>query len=71
MISDLISEWNMKIDHTWIGLAAISKPATPPPMTRPSGPASETLNPPFRLLMPLPLSLTVNEPDKDRISKRP
>lgn len=55
---------------TWIGLAAINKPATPPPITRPSGPASETLNPPVLLLAP-PVSVTVNEPDNDSISNRP
>lgn len=55
---------------TWIGLAASNKPATPPPITRPSGPANETLNPPVLLLTP-PVSVTVNEPDNERISKRP
>ena len=53
-----------------MGLAATSKPAMPPPMTRPSGPAKETLKPPVRLLALL-VSLTVNDPDKDNISKRP
>lgn len=41
-----------------MGLAAVSEPAIPPPMTRPSGPARETLNPPDLLFMP-PLSETV------------
>ena len=36
-----------------MGPAAIRTPATAPPITRPSGPASETLNPPSRVLMPL------------------
>jgi len=53
-----------------MGPAAVKSPATPPPITRPSGPASETLNPPVRLFMPL-LSATVNDPDKDKISNRP
>lgn len=55
---------------TWRGPAAVNKPAIPPPITRPSGPANETLNPPVLLLIP-PLSVTVNDPDKDNISKRP
>lgn len=53
-----------------MGPAAVNRPATPPPITLPSGPASETLNPPVLLLMPL-LSETVNDPDKDKISNRP
>lgn len=55
---------------TWIGLAAVSKPAIPPPITRPSGPANETLRPPVLFLTP-PISVTVNDPDKDNNSKRP
>lgn len=55
---------------TWMGLAAVNKPAIPPPITRPSGPASETLNPPVLLLTP-PESETVNDPDNDNISNRP
>lgn len=55
---------------TWIGLAAVSIPAMLPPITRPSGPANETLKPPVQLLMP-PISVTVNDPDKDNNSKRP
>lgn len=53
-----------------MGLAAVSKPAMPPPITRPSGPASETLKPPVRFF-PVLVSWTVNDPDKDNISKRP
>lgn len=62
-----------KIDEkilTCIGLAAISKPATPPPITRPSGLANETLNPPDRLFIP-PLSEMVYDPVRVKISKRP
>lgn len=55
---------------TWIGPAAVNMPAIPPPITRPSGPANETLNPPVLLLAP-PESETVNDPDKDNISNRP
>lgn len=55
---------------TCTGLAAINRPATPPPTTRPSGPAKETLMPPDLLRVP-PLSLSMNEPDRDRISNRP
>lgn len=55
---------------TCTGLAAMRSPATPPPTTRPSGPAKETLIPPDLLLVP-PASLGMNEPDKDSISKRP
>lgn len=53
-----------------MGPAAVSNPAIPPPITRPSGPANDTLMPPVLFLMPL-LSLAVNEPDKDNISNRP
>ena len=58
------------IKTTCTGLAATSRPATPPPTTRPSGLANETLIPPDLLLVP-PVSLGINEPDKDNISKRP
>jgi hypothetical protein len=56
--------------HTCTGLAATNKPATPPPTTRPSGLAKETLMPPDLLRVP-PLSFGVKEPDKDRISNNP
>lgn len=56
--------------RTWTGLAATNRPATPPPTTRPSGLAKETLIPPDLLLVP-PLSLGMNEPDKESISNRP
>lgn len=56
--------------HTCTGLAATNRPATPPPTTRPSGLAKDTLMPPDLLRVP-PLSLGMNEPDKDRISNRP
>lgn len=62
-------EWETHLS-TWTGLAAMRSPATPPPMTRPSGPAKETLIPPDLLLVP-PTSLGMNEPDRDSISKRP
>ncbi|KAF7828362.1 uncharacterized protein G2W53_019526 [Senna tora] len=52
------------------GLAATNRPATPPPTTRPSGLAKETLMPPDLLRVP-PLSLGMNDPDKDNISNRP
>jgi len=55
---------------TWIGLAAISQPATLPPTTRPSGPARDMLRPPFLLLTP-PDSLNVYDPVNDSISNRP
>lgn len=56
--------------HTCTGLAATNSPATPPPTTRPSGLANETLIPPDLLLVP-PLSFGMNDPDSDNISKRP
>ena len=56
--------------HTCTGLAATNRPATPPPTTRPSGLARETLIPPDLLRAP-PLSFGMNEPDKDRISNLP
>lgn len=59
-----------KATQTWTGDAAVRSPATPPPKTRPSGPASNTLNPPVRLRWP-PLSERRNEPESDRISNRP
>lgn len=52
------------------GEAAVRSPATPPPKTRPSGPARETLSPPVRLRWP-PFSDRRNEPDSDSISNRP
>jgi len=52
------------------GEAAVRSPATQPPRTRPSGPASETLSPPVRLRWP-PFSDRRNDPDRDSISKRP
>lgn len=56
--------------HACTGLAATNRPATPPPTTRPSGLANETLIPPDLLLVP-PLSVGINDPDNDNISKRP
>ena len=56
--------------HTWTGLAATRRPATPPPTTRPSGLARDTLIPPDRLRVPL-FSVGIKEPDKDSNSKRP
>ena len=55
---------------TWTGLDAIRTPPTPPPMTRPSGLARDTLSPPVLLREP-PLSVTKYEPDRHTISKRP
>lgn len=57
-------------EQTCIGVQAIRSPAIPPPKTRPSGLASETLSPPVRLRWP-PVSCTVNDPDSDSISNRP
>lgn len=55
---------------TCTGPAALSIPATPPPTTLPSAPASETLK--LHVLLPLPLlSDGENEPDKEIISNRP
>ena len=59
-----------KKELTRTGLAAIRSPATPPPTTRPSGLAKETLIPPARFLVP-PLSVGTNDPVKESISKRP
>lgn len=56
--------------QTCTGLAATNSPATPPPTTRPSGLAKETLIPPDLLLVPA-VSLGMNEPDKESISNRP
>lgn len=56
--------------RTCTGLAATNKPATPPPTTRPSGLAKETLMPPDLFLIP-PVSEGMNEPVNDSISKRP
>lgn len=55
---------------TCTGPEAISRPASPPPNTRPSGPAKETLIPPDLLLV-IPLSVGIKDPDKERISNRP
>ena len=56
--------------RTCTGEAAVRSPATLPPRTRPSGPASETLSPPVRLRWP-PFSDRRNDPDRDSISNRP
>jgi hypothetical protein len=53
---------------TFMGEAARSKPATLPPMTRPSAHAKETLNPPVRWRFPPLGSGGKNEPIKERIS---
>jgi hypothetical protein len=55
---------------TWTGLAAINKPATTPPTTLPSGPASDTLKPPVLLIIPA-FSIGRKDPDNERISNRP
>lgn len=55
---------------TCTGLAATRRPATPPPTTRPSGLANDTDIPPVLLLVPW-LSVGMNDPDKESISKRP
>nr|GMD74997.1 protein cornichon homolog 4-like [Ipomoea batatas] len=52
------------------GPAATNRPATPPPTTRPSGLAKETLIPPDLLRIP-PDSEGINDPVNDNISKRP
>lgn len=69
MTQDQIPTVKQRDDLTWIGFAAINVPAIPPPITRPSGPASETLNLP--VLFKPPCSETVNEPVNDKISNRP
>jgi hypothetical protein len=56
--------------NTCTGEAAVSIPATPPPKTRPSDPASDTLKPPDLLRLPL-LSESKKEPDREMISNRP
>jgi hypothetical protein len=56
---------------TCIGEAATRRPATLPPMTRPSVAAKETLSPPVRWRAPPPVSCRRYEPDKERISYRP
>lgn len=66
----IFSCYNLKEYLTWTGPAAINKPASPPPITRPSGPANETLMPPLILFVP-PLLLGMKDPDKESISKRP
>lgn len=43
------------VRSTCTGLAATSSPATPPPTTRPSGLAKDTLIPPDRLFLIPPL----------------
>jgi hypothetical protein len=55
---------------TRTGEGAGKGPSTKPPNTRPSGPASETVRPPIRLLSP-EFSEGTYEPVKERISKRP
>lgn len=55
---------------TWTGLAATSRPAIPPPTTRPSGLAKETLIPPDLLFVP-PFSVGMNEPDRESNWKWP
>jgi len=55
---------------TCTGPAATSRPATPPPTTRPSELDNETLIPPDLLLVPW-FSVGMNDPDKESISKRP
>jgi len=63
--------WVLKLPATiCTGEAAVRSPATLPPRTRPSGPASETLSPPVRLRWP-PFSDRRNDPDRDSISNRP
>lgn len=57
-------------DQTWTGDAAVRSPATPPPSTRPSGPDNDTLKPPVLLRWP-PASDRKNDPESDKISKRP
>lgn len=56
---------------TCMGDAAVSIPATPPPITRPSLPARETLRPPVRCRAPPPTSVGRYEPDNESISNRP
>ena len=53
--------------NTCTGEAAVSIPATPPPKTRPSDPANDTLKPPVLLRLPL-LSESKIEPDREMIS---
>lgn len=55
---------------TCTGLAATKRPATPPPTTRPSGLASETLIPPDLLRAP-PLSVGMKDPERESNSNRP
>ena len=58
------------VTFTCTGVAAISIPATPPPRTRPSGPAKDTLKP--LLLKRLPsVSEGRKEPVIQMISNRP
>ena len=44
-----IQNSKFKERQTCTGVAAVKSPATPPPKTRPSDPASDTLKPPVRL----------------------
>jgi len=55
---------------TCTGAAAIRRPATLPPSTRPSGPDKHTLRPPVLLLWP-PFSDGRYEPESARISNLP
>lgn len=60
------------IYYTCTGVAAMSIPDTPPPRTRPSDPARDTLSPPLVLLWSLlSLSTYTNAPDREIISYRP
>uniref|UniRef100_A0A2P2K2L3 Uncharacterized protein n=1 Tax=Rhizophora mucronata TaxID=61149 RepID=A0A2P2K2L3_RHIMU len=61
---------NISNELTCTGLEAIRSPATLPPTTRPSGLTKETLIPPDLLLAPC-VSVGMNDPDKESISKRP
>lgn len=65
----MMDGWMDKM-RTWTGEAAMSKPATPPPMICPSDLANVTLNPPLRLLSPSS-SQIVYDPIRLKISKRP
>jgi hypothetical protein len=55
-------------ETTCMGEAARSKPATLPPMTRPSAHAKETLSPPVCGRFPPLASCGKNDPIKERIS---
>lgn len=58
------------LNFTCTGPAAIKRPPSPPPRTRPSGPAKEMLIPPDLLTVP-GISVGVKDPDSERISNRP